>query len=107
MERLEKNYYKIREVSEILGIPISTLRFWESQFTMIKPRRTSSGQRLYTPADIDKIAMVNYLLHDRGLRIEAALDQLRSNPKGVERTSRALMRLRVIRTELEQMIKAI
>ena len=107
MERLEKNYYRIREVSEILDIPISTLRFWEKQFTIIKPRRTSSGQRLYTPSDIDKIAMIHYLVRDRGMRLEAAEDQLRTNPRGVERQSRALMRLRVIRSELEAMIKAI
>ncbi|MBD5345867.1 MAG: MerR family transcriptional regulator [Bacteroides sp.] len=107
MERLEKNYYRIREVSEILDIPISTLRFWEKQFTIIKPRRTSAGQRLYTPSDIDKIAMIHYLVRDRGMRLEAAEEQLRTNPHGVERNSRALMRLRVIRSELEAMIKAI
>lgn len=107
MQRLEKNYYRIREVAEILGIPVTTLRFWEKQFTIIKPRRTTSGQRLYTPADIDKVAMICYLLRDKGMRLDAAEEQLRSNPKGVERGSRALMRLRVVRAELAEMIKAI
>ncbi|MCI9042883.1 MAG: MerR family transcriptional regulator [Muribaculaceae bacterium] len=107
MQRLEKNYYRIREVAEILGIPVTTLRFWEKQFTIIKPRRTTSGQRLYTPADIDKVAMICYLVRDKGMRLDAAEEQLRSNPKGVERGSRALMRLRVVRAELAEMIKAI
>lgn len=107
MQRLEKNYYRIREVAEILGIPVTTLRFWEKQFTIIKPRRTSSGQRLYTPADIDKVAMICYLVRDKGMRLDAAEEQLRSNPKGVERGSRALMRLKVVRAELAAMIKAI
>ena len=89
MQRLEKNYYRIREVAEILGIPVTTLRFWEKQFTIIKPRRTTSGQRLYTPADIDKVAMICYLVRDKGMRLDAAEEQLRSNPKGVERGSRA------------------
>ncbi len=100
MQRLEKNYYRIREVAEILGIPVTTLRFWEKQFTIIKPRRTTSGQRLYTPADIDKVAMICYLVRDKGMRLDAAEEQLRSNPKGVERGSRALMRLRVVRAEI-------
>ncbi len=82
MQRLEKNYYRIREVAEILGIPVTTLRFWEKQFTIIKPRRTTSGQRLYTPADIDKVAMICYLVRDKGMRLDAAEEQLRSNPKG-------------------------
>ena len=107
MQRLEKTYYRIREVAEILGIPVTTLRFWEKQFTIIKPRRTTSGQRLYTPADIDKVAMICYLVRDKGMRLDAAEEQLRSNPKGVERGSRALMRLRVVRAELAEMIKAI
>lgn len=107
MQRLEKNYYRIREVSELLDIPVTTLRFWERQFTIIRPRRTSSGLRLYTPADVEKIAMISYLVRDKGMRLEAAEEQLRTNPKGVERTSRALMRLRMIRSELEAMIKAI
>lgn len=107
MQRLEKNYYRIREVAEILGIPVTTLRFWEKQFTIIKPRRTTSGQRLYTPADIDKVAMICYLVRDKGMRLDAAEEQLRSNPKGVERGSRALMRLKVVRAELAEMIKAI
>lgn len=107
MQRLEKNYYRIREVAEILGIPVTTLRFWEKQFTIIKPRRTTSGQRLYTPADIDKVAMICYLVRDKGMRLDAAEEQLRSNPNGVERGSRALMRLRVVRAELAEMIKAI
>ena len=107
MQRLEKNYYRIREVAEILGIPVTTLRFWEKQFTIIKPRRTTSGQRLYTPADIDKVAMICYLVRDKGMRLDAAEEQLRSNPKGVERGSRALMRRRVVRAELAEMIKAI
>ena len=107
MQRLEKNYYRIREVAEILGIPVTTLRCWEKQFTIIKPRRTTSGQRLYTPADIDKVAMICYLVRDKGMRLDAAEEQLRSNPKGVERGSRALMRLRVVRAELAEMIKAI
>ena len=37
MEEFDKKYYKIREVAEILGIPVSTLRFWETRFTVIKP----------------------------------------------------------------------
>ncbi len=107
MQRLEKNYYRIREVSALLDIPVTTLRFWEKQFTIISPRRTPAGQRLYTPSDVEKIAMINYLVRDKGMRLDAAQEQLRTNPKGVERTSRALMRLRAIRSELEAMIKAI
>ncbi|MDE6545032.1 MAG: MerR family transcriptional regulator, partial [Paramuribaculum sp.] len=97
----------IREVAELLDLPESTLRFWESRFTLIKPRRTSSGHRLYTPADIAKIEMIKFLVDDRGMRLEAAEEQLRSNPKGIERQSDAINRLRVVRAELQAIIDSI
>ena len=48
MENPDKKYYKISEVAEIIKLPASTLRFWESQFTIIKPRRNARGTRFYT-----------------------------------------------------------
>ena len=72
MQRLEKNYYRIREVAEILGIPVTTLRFWEKQFAIINPLRTTSGERLYTLADIDKVAMICYLVRDEGMMLQTA-----------------------------------
>ncbi len=53
MDNLSKKYYKISEVAELLGLPASTLRFWEKQFTVIRPKRNNHGTRFYTPADIE------------------------------------------------------
>lgn len=55
---IQKKYYKIREVAEILGLPQSTLRFWESHFTIINPKRNDKGTRFYTASDIEKLRMV-------------------------------------------------
>lgn len=64
MTDISKKYYKINEVAEILNIPESTLRYWEKRFTIIKPKRTESGRRMYTPDDIEKIRMVYYLVKE-------------------------------------------
>ena len=82
MDSLDKKFYKISEVAEILGIPASTLRFWEKSFTVIKPKRNSHGTRFYTPADLEKISMIHYLVKEKGLKLEAAQEQIRSNPPG-------------------------
>ena len=58
MTDISKKYYKINEVAEILNIPESTLRYWEKRFTIIKPKRTESGRRMYTPDDIEKIRKI-------------------------------------------------
>lgn len=106
MPELDKKYYKISEVAEILEIPPSTLRFWEKQFTVIKPRRSKTGLRYYTPSDIEKIRMVWYLVKDKGLKLEAAEAQLRTNRTNVSRRAQALERLRTIRATLQDLLDA-
>lgn len=104
MKDLDKKYYRIGEVAEILRIPASTLRFWETKFTLIKPRRNAGGTRFYTPEDVEKIRMINFLVHDKGLRLEAAEDQLRNNSSGVARRYEVVMRLRDIRGRLASLL---
>ena len=100
MNELDKKYYRISEVAAILGIPASTLRFWESKFTVIHPRRNAGGLRTYTPSDIEKIRMIYYLVKEKGLKLDAAQEQLRSNSSGVARRFEAVERLRGIRARV-------
>lgn len=100
MEEFDKKYYRISEVSEILGLPISTLRFWESQFSIIKPKRTDKGTRLYSSADIENIRMVNYLVKERGIKIDAAQEMIKHNHAGVSKRYETIERLKSIRLTL-------
>jgi len=68
----DKLYFKIGEVSEISGLPSHVLRFWESEFKKIKPRRTASGQRSYTRKDIETILEIKHLLYDKKFTLEGA-----------------------------------
>ncbi len=104
IEPLTKNYYKIKEVADILGIPASTLRFWESKFTVITPHRNAAGTRFYTPAHIEKIRMIHYLVKEKGLKIEAAQAQLRNNSAGVSRQSQVVTRLQGVRAQLQELL---
>ncbi len=107
MDSLDKKYYKISEVAELLDIPASTLRFWEKSFTIIKPKRNNHGTRFYTPADIDKISMIYYLVKERGLKLDAAQEQIRSNPKGIERRHQTVARLKEMRATVSAMLDAL
>ena len=107
MNDLDKKYYKISEVAEILYIPASTLRFWEKKFTLIKPRRNAAGTRFYTPSDIEKIRMIYFLVKEKGLKLEAAEDQLRNNSSGVTRRYEAITRLRNIRQKLTAILDSL
>ena len=68
----DKLYFKIGEASQISGLPSHVLRFWESEFKKIKPRRTASGQRSYTRKDIETILKIKHLLHDKKFTLEGA-----------------------------------
>lgn len=107
VDSLDKKYYKIREVAEILNIPASTLRFWESQFTIIKPKRNQHGTRFYTPSDIETIRMVYYLVKEKGLKLDAAQEQIRYNHSGVSQKHKAIERLKNVRNELQSMLDAL
>lgn len=104
---LDKKYYKIQEVAALVDLPASTLRFWESQFTIIKPRRNSHGVRHYTPRDVETIRMIRYLVKDKGLKIEAAQEQIRNNRENVSRRHDAIRRLEDIRLRLTDLLHAL
>ena len=107
MDTLEKKYYKISEVAEILDIPASTLRFWESKFVIINPHRNAAGTRFYTPADIEKIRLIHYLVKEKKLKIEAAQEQIRNNSQGISRHHDALKRLKSVREKLNDLLSTL
>lgn len=104
---LDKKYYRIREVASLVELPTSTLRFWESQFTIIKPSRNAHGIRLYTPEDVEVIRMIRYLVKEKGLKIEAAQEQIRNNRSNVSKRHDAIRRLQDVRTRLNDLLHSL
>jgi DNA-binding transcriptional MerR regulator len=95
----DKLYYRIGEVSAITGVPSYVLRFWEGEFPSIKPRRTESGQRLYRPADVERIQLIKDLLHRQKYTIQGARRFLKQGESLSSNDWRS--ELQVIRRELE------
>jgi DNA-binding transcriptional MerR regulator len=107
MEEFDKKYYKIRDVAEMLNISASTLRYWEMEFPECAPRRSQSNQRYYTPENIRTLQKINYLVKQKGLRIEAAKAELKANPENVSRRYDAIELLTETRNELKEMLAAL
>jgi DNA-binding transcriptional MerR regulator len=76
----EKIFYKIGEVAEVTGVRTSVLRFWESEFSFLKPVKSSSGQRLYSRKEVDLVLQIKHLLYDEKFTIEGV--KKRITPKG-------------------------
>ncbi|MGN0229424.1 MAG: MerR family transcriptional regulator [Muribaculaceae bacterium] len=104
---LNKKFYKISDVAAILGIPATTLRFWEKEFTIIKPRRNAKNIRFYTPADIETIRKVYYLVKEKGLKLDAAQEQIRCNRANVDKRFEVIERLKEIKNELLELDEAL
>lgn len=104
---LTKRYYKIKDVAELIGVSQSTLRFWESEFPEVNPMRSTSNQRYYTPDDIETLHLIYYLVKMRGLKIDAAKEQLRLNRSNISKKIDIIRRLSDVKDELEMMLKAI
>ena len=73
----EKIYFRIGEVSELAGLPTYVLRFWETEFSQLKPTKSSTGQRMYRRKDVQYVMQIRKLLYEDGFTIAGAREKLR------------------------------
>ena len=73
---IEKLYYSIGEVSEILGVPVSTVRFWENEFDALRPMKNKKGNRMFTSNDIKNLKIIHRLLKQEGMTLKGAKKKL-------------------------------
>jgi DNA-binding transcriptional MerR regulator len=106
-DKLSKKFYKIGDVAEILNIPTSTLRFWEKEFSVIKPKRNTKNIRVYTVKDIEIIKMIYYLVKEKGLKLDAAQAMIKRNRDGISKQYEVVERLKQMREQLLQLDKAL
>lgn len=99
-----KVYYSISEVAELLGEPETTIKYWEQEFTHIKPRRSpTSGSRQYRERDIEAMRVVKKLIRDKGLTIQGAKSVLSQKRSKLESREEALTRLRSALGKLKEL----
>lgn len=107
MEDFDKKYYKISDVAEFLGVPPTTIRYWETEFPEIAPLRTPTGIRQYTPSDIETLRIISYLLKTKGLKLEAAKLQFHQNRNNISKRLKVISELQDLKKELETMLKSL
>jgi DNA-binding transcriptional MerR regulator len=84
-----KLYYRIGEVSEIVGVEPHVLRYWETEFRSIRPQKSRKGQRIYSRRDVDKLLKVKELLYSHGFTIAGARKRLREGGAEPEQATAA------------------
>ncbi len=75
-KKVEKLYYSIGEVAEMLEVPVSTVRFWDNEFDILKPMKNKKGNRLFTPTDVKYLRLIYHLVKDEGMTLGGAKRRL-------------------------------
>ncbi|HLN56213.1 MAG TPA: MerR family transcriptional regulator [Bacteroidales bacterium] len=75
-KKVEKLYYSIGEVSEILDVPVSTVRFWDNEFDILKPMKNKKGNRLFTQNDMKNLKIIHHLLKEEGMTLSGVKKRL-------------------------------
>jgi DNA-binding transcriptional MerR regulator len=105
-----KLYYRIGEVSDLVGVEPHVLRYWESEFRSIRPQKSRKGQRIYSRRDVDRLLKVKDLLYTHGFTIAGARRRLRETgaepptTAEVAASERSLAALRDLRRDVESML---
>ena len=77
----DKLYFKIGEVSELLGVEPYVLRYWETEFAVLSPKKSGTGHRLYRRKDVELLLRIKHLLYDKRFTIEGARQKLHEDSR--------------------------
>ena len=110
----DKLYFKIGEVSDLLGVEPYVLRYWESEFPSLSPKKSGTGHRLYRRKDVELLLRIKHLLYEKRFTIEGARQWLHTEtrkPQAPRQTKRVQQELFVddpipgIRRELAEILE--
>mgnify|MGYP000955580331 CR=1 FL=1 len=102
-KEIEKIYFSIGEVSELLQINASQIRYWEGEFSVLKPRKDRKGNRLFVKEDIETIKLIQYLVKDKGYTLEGAKAKLKGGLDDVQQKFKVIKKKQKVKGFLEQL----
>ncbi|WP_022824972.1 MerR family transcriptional regulator [Hymenobacter norwichensis] len=102
---IEKQYFTIGEVAAQFNVAPSLIRFWETEFEELRPRKSKKGNRLYTPQDIDIFRTIYHLVKERGYTIPGAREMIRQKGPQLKEKIDVIQSLEKVRKFLVTMKK--
>ena len=105
---MERLFYTIGEVADMLGENVSLVRYWSDYFSkFLKPHRNVKGNRMYTSEDIEVLRQIYYLVKSRKMTLEGAVRKMTEDRRSVESRVKAVESLKLIREQLEEIRKTL
>jgi DNA-binding transcriptional MerR regulator len=102
-KEIEKLYYSIGEVAELFNVAPSLIRFWESEFEIIKPKKNRKGNRQFTREDIDNVRTIYHLVKEKGFTLQGAKEMLRNDSQAVRDKMDMIDSLKKVRSFLAEL----
>lgn len=108
---IKKLYYSIGEVSDLVDLKQYVLRYWETEFPMLRPQKNRAGNRKYRQKDIELVLKIKNLLYEQKYTIAGALEQLRREQRGESsseddiNTENYIKLLSAIKIELQEILE--
>ena len=101
-KEIEKLYYSIGEVAEIFNVAPSLIRFWESEFELIQPKKNRKGNRHFTVEDINNVRTIYHLVKEKGFTLQGAKEMLKNDTESVKDKMEMIDSLKNIRQFLAE-----
>jgi DNA-binding transcriptional MerR regulator len=96
----DKRYYSIGEVAKAFDVNASLIRFWDSEFDILKPKKNAKGNRMFTPEDIQNLKLIFHLVKERGFTLEGAKTHLKEGQKKTMDKFEIITKLEAIKKQL-------
>lgn len=96
----DKLYFSISEISEAFGVSTSLIRYWETEFTFLRPHKNSKGDRRFTKQNIEQLQLIYNLVKVRGFTLDGAKNELKQNRKKLETIASLTQKLEGIKKGL-------
>ncbi len=99
-ENDKKLFYSIGELAMRYGVSVHTVRHWEKNFPILKPKRNKKGDRLFTKTDVENLDIIHYLLKVRKYSTAGANKRMSENKEGIGKEAEIVRRLNIVKSKL-------
>ena len=96
----DKRYYSIGEIAKAFEVNTSLIRFWDSEFDILKPKKNAKGNRMFTPEDVQNLKLIYHLVKERGFTLEGARTHLKEGQKKTMDKFEIISKLESIKIQL-------
>jgi DNA-binding transcriptional MerR regulator len=102
-KEITKLYYSISEIAEMFNVSKSLIRFWESEFDLLRPHKNSKGDRRFTEQNIEQFQTIYHLVKERGFTLEGAKRELKQSKERIAMKQKTMQSLTKLRNFLEEL----